>query len=329
MTRIAVIDDWQDVAPSSADWAPLQPLAETRFYSQPLGDDAQVARELAPFDIILAMRERTPFGAALLERLPNLRMLALTGMSLRHVDIDYCNAHGIVCSGTSGFAPATTAELALGLMLAAARHIVAADTAMRAGGFQEAIPLGITLQGRTLGIIGVGRIGAPVAAYGRALGMRVLGWSRQLDEERARAAGVVPASKEQLLRESDVVSVHVPYSPRSHHLLGAAELAMLRAGAIVVNTSRGPLIDESALLTELQSRRIFAALDVYDREPLPGDHPLRRAPNTVLTPHLGFGTFTTMQGFYGQSVENILGFLKRAPLRVLNPDSLTRARWAL
>jgi phosphoglycerate dehydrogenase-like enzyme len=329
VTRIAVIDDWQDVARSSADWSPLQALAETRFYSKPLGDDVRVARELAPYDIILAMRERTPFGTSLLERLPNLRMLALTGMSLRHVDVDYCNAHGIVCSGTSGFAPATTAELALGLMLAAARHIVAADTAMRAGGFQEAIPLGITLQGRTLGIIGVGRIGAPVAAYGRALGMRVLGWSRHLDEERARAAGVVPASKEQLLRESDVVSVHVPYSPRSHHLLGAAELAMLRAGAIVVNTSRGPLIDESALLTELQSHRIFAALDVYDREPLPGDHPLRRAPNTVLTPHLGFGTVTTMQGFYGQSVENILGFLKRAPLRVLNPDSLTRARWAL
>jgi phosphoglycerate dehydrogenase-like enzyme len=328
MIRVAVIDDWQNVASSSTDWSALQAVADVRFYTESLGDAHQIARELAPYDIIQAMRERTAFSATLLEQLPNLRLLALTGMSLRHIDTDFCNAQGIVCSGTSGFAPATTAELTLGLMLAAARHIVTADVAMRAGGFQESVPLGITLQGRTLGIVGVGRIGAPVAAYGRALGMRVLGWSRHLDDERARVAGVVPASKEQLLRESDVVSLHVPYSPRSHHLLGTAELALLRPGAILVNTSRGPLIDETALLMALESRRIFAALDVFDREPLPTDHPLRRAPNTVLTPHIGFGTHTTMQGFYSQSVENILGFLRRAPLRVLNPDSLTRARWA-
>jgi phosphoglycerate dehydrogenase-like enzyme len=322
MTRIAVIDDWQNVAQSCADWSVLRTVADVTFYVQPLGDESQTARELAPYDIILAMRERTRFTASLLEKLPKLRMLALTGISLRHVDVACCNARGIVCSGTGGFSPATTAELTLGLMLAAARHIVAGDAAMRGGGFQQGIPLGITLEGKTLGIIGVGRIGAPVAAYGRALGMRVLGWSRNLDAERARMAGVVPVSRDQLLRESAVVSLHVPYGPHSHHMLGAAELAMLQSGAILVNTSRGPLVDAAALLAELNARRIYAALDVFDEEPLPPEHPLRSAPNSVLTPHLGFGTHSTMQGYYSQSVENILAFLKQAPLRVLNPESL-------
>jgi phosphoglycerate dehydrogenase-like enzyme len=322
MTRIAVIDDWQNVAQRSADWSALRAVAELRFYEQPLGDESQTALELAPYDIILAMRERTRFSASLLQQLPKLRMLALTGISLRHVDVACCNAHGIVCSGTGGFSPATTAELTLGLMLAAARHIVAGDATMRNGGFQRGIPLGITLEGKTLGVIGVGRIGAPVAAYGRALGMRVLGWSRNLDAERARMAGVVPVSRDQLLRESAVVSLHVPYGPHSHHMLGAAELAMLQSGAILVNTSRGPLVDAAALLAELNARRIYAALDVFDEEPLPPEHPLRSAPNSVLTPHLGFGTHSTMQGFYSQSVENILAFLKQAPLRVLNPESL-------
>jgi phosphoglycerate dehydrogenase-like enzyme len=186
---------------------------------------------------------------------------------------------------------------------------------------------GYALEGLTLGIIGVGRIGARVASYGRALGMRVLGWNRSLTADSAAAAGVTAVSKEHLLRTADVVSLHVTYTRESHHLLGVAELALLKPGALLVNTARGPLVDAAALLAALQARRIHAALDVYDEEPLPADHPLRTAPNTVLTPHIGFGTRAIFESFYRESVENIHAFLRRAPTRVLNPESLARVRW--
>jgi phosphoglycerate dehydrogenase-like enzyme len=325
--KISVIDDWQDLAQGCADWSGLQRRATIAWHTAPLGSVAATVATLADSDIIVPMRERTQFDAELLRQLPKLRLLALTGRGLKHVDVDYCNAQGIVCCGSGTYTPAATAELALGLMLAAARGIAHGDARMRVGEFQQQVAPGYALEGLTLGIIGVGRIGARVAAYGRALGMQVLGWNRTLTVEQAAAAGVSPVSRDELLRRSDVVSLHVTYSKESHHLLGTSELALLKPGALLVNTARGPLVDAAALLAALQARRIHAALDVYDEEPLPPGHPLRSAPNTLLTPHIGFGTRATFESFYRESVENIQAFLQRAPLRVLNPDALARVRW--
>lgn len=322
--RVAIVDDWQEAAKRSADWGPLAARAELQFFTEPFTSVDAATKALVSFDIILPMRERTQLQRTLLERLPRLRMLALTGSGTRHVDMDYCNERGILCCSSGGRSPASTAELALGLMLAAARNIAVCDANMRSGGFQHGIPLGIALEGKTLGIIGVGRIGARVASYGRTLGMDVLGWSSNLTDEQAGAAGVTRVEKQQLLRNADVVSLHVVYSPRSHHLLKAEDLALLKPGAILVNTARGPLIEEAALLDVLGKGQIRAALDVYDEEPLPTQHPLRQLSNVVLTPHQGFSTQQVFDGFYQQSVENILGFMDGTPLRVMNPEALAR-----
>ncbi len=322
--KVAVIDDWQEAARHSADWGLLAARNELQFFTEPFASvDAAVAA-LIDFDIIVPMRERTQLQRDLLERLPRLRLLALTGSGTRHVDVDYCNQRGILCCSSGGRSPASTAELALGLMLAAARNIAVCDANMRNGRFQHGIPLGMALEGKTLGIIGVGRIGARVASYGRALGMQVLGWSPNLTDQQALAAGVTRVDKQQLLRNADVITLHVVYSARSHHLLKAEDLAALKPGAILVNTARGPLIDEAALLDILGKGQIHAALDVYDEEPLPVQHPLRKLSNVVLTPHQGFSTQQVFTGFYQDSVENILAFMDGKPLRVINPEALAR-----
>jgi phosphoglycerate dehydrogenase-like enzyme len=321
MLRVAVIDDWQGVAHRCAEWTALEGKTQVQFFAKPFTDEDTAAQVLSEFNIIVPMRERTRFSKSLLQRLPNLRLLALTGSGTRHVDMEYCNQHGILCCGSgSSHSPTAPAELTLGLMLAAARHIAAADAAIRAGEFQEHIGFGTVLEGKTLGLIGLGRIGARVAAYGRALGMQVIAWSQHLTDEYAHSAGAKLVTKDALLQHADVVSLHLIYSARSHHTLGATELALMKQGAILVNTSRGPLIDEAALLVSLLAGRITAALDVYNEEPLPADHPLRTLDNTVLTPHLGFVTQPRFVEFYGQSIENILGYINHAPLRVLNPE---------
>jgi phosphoglycerate dehydrogenase-like enzyme len=217
---------------------------------------------------------------------------------------------------------AATAELALGLLLAAARAIPAADANIRAGRFQEGLPVGISLAGKTIGIIGLGRLGSYMARYCRALNMNVLAWSQNLTAEKAQAAGATFVSKEELLLHSDAVSIHLVLSPRSRGLIGASDIARMKPGAILINTSRGPIVDEAALINAIQSRRIVAALDVYDREPLPANHPFRSAPNTVMTPHLGYGVQETWTEFYGQSLENTLAFLDGKPLRVMNPEAI-------
>jgi phosphoglycerate dehydrogenase-like enzyme len=217
---------------------------------------------------------------------------------------------------------AATAELALGLLLAAARAIPAADANIRAGRFQEGLPVGISLAGKTIGIIGLGRLGSYMARYCRALNMNVLAWSQNLTAEKAQAAGATFVSKEELLSHSDAVSIHLVLSPRSRGLIGASDIARMKPGAILINTSRGPIVDEAALINAIQSRRIVAALDVYDREPLPANHPFRSAPNTVMTPHLGYGVQETWTEFYGQSLENTLAFLDGKPLRVMNPEAI-------
>jgi phosphoglycerate dehydrogenase-like enzyme len=318
MTRVAVLDDWQDVAPSSADWTALKACAEVVFFEAPFASEDEVAAKLADFDIVMAMRERTPFPASLVRRLPELRLFNMTGARAATIDSAALAAQGVtVCYTGGGDSGEATAELALGLMLAAARDIPGGDAAIRAGRFQEGVRVGRVLAGKTLGVVGLGRLGALMAGYGKALGMTVIAWSQNLTAERAEAAGAALVSKEDLLSRADVVSIHLVLSPRSRGIIGVAELARMKPGAILVNTSRGPLVDAAALLAAVQSGRVIAALDVYDREPLAADDPLRRAPNTTLTPHLGYGSRETFERFHDMSIENVLAFLDGKPIRVL------------
>ena len=319
MTKVAVLDDWQGVARPSADWTPLEARAEVVFFHEAFETEAAAAAGLASFDIILSMRERTPLPGSLIDKLPKLRMLGITGKQNASLDLAACVARGIVVSNTTsgGGGSASTAELALGLMLAAARAIPAGDAAIRRGGFQDGVPVGIGLAGKTLGVIGVGRLGSHMARFGAALGMTVLGWSQNLTPEAAAAAGATHTSKEELLAQSDAVSLHMVLSPRSRGMIGRTDIARMKPGAILINTSRGPLIDEEALVEAVTAGRIVAALDVFDREPLPPNHPLRHAPNTVLTPHLGYGVAEVWADFYPQSVENALAFLDGSPIRVI------------
>ena len=236
------------------------------------------------------MRERTPLPGSLIRRLPKLRMLGMTGARNASLDVEACTERGVVVCKTGSYVPnneAATAELALGLLLSAARAIPQGDANIRAGRFQQDVPIGISLAGKTMGVIGLGKLGGFMARYCLALQMNVIAWSQNLTEERAAEVGVKRVEKDELLSTSDAMSIHLVLSPRSRGLIGAAEIARMKKGAILVNTSRGPIVDEAALVQAVQQGRIVAALDVFDREPLPPDHPLRKAPNTVLTPHLG------------------------------------------
>jgi phosphoglycerate dehydrogenase-like enzyme len=319
VTKIAVLDDWQRVARASADWTPLTARAEVIFFEAPFADENDAARRLAEFDIILATRERTPFPPSLVVRLPRLKMFGLTGSRAGLIDIAGMLSRGItVCYTGGGPSGSSTAELALGLMLAAARHIPAGDLAVRAGRFQQGTEAGALLDGKVIGLIGLGRIGSRMAAYCGALGMEVLAWSQNLTAETAHAAGATFIAKEELLARADVVSLHLVLSDRTRGILGAADLARLRPGAIVVNTARAQLVDEAALLDAVQTGRIVAALDVFYREPLPADHPFTRARNVVLTPHLGYGVIEVYREYYRHSVENALAFLDGKPLRILH-----------
>lgn len=327
--KVAVLDDWQGVALSSADWSKLEVRAEVVVFQNAFADEDDAVSKLADFEIVLSMRERTPLPASLINRLSKLKMLGMTGARNASLDIAACTARGVVVCNTvaapSSTNEAATAELALGLMIAAARGLAVGDANIRAGGFQMGVPIGAGLSGKTLGVIGLGRLGTYMARYGNALGMKVLGWSQNLTEEKAKAAGATVVSKEELFSRSDVISIHVVLSPRSRGLIGVTDIARMKQGAILVNTSRGPIVDETALLHALHGRRIVAAMDVYDREPLPAEHPLRRAPNTVLTPHLGYCVRETWDQFYPQSVENALAFLDGRPVRVVNPEVLRAA----
>jgi phosphoglycerate dehydrogenase-like enzyme len=296
--------------------------ARVVFFPNAFRDEDDAVEKLADFEIVLSMRERTPLPASLIGRLPKLRMLGITGASNRSLDLAACTARGVVVSNTTGNGnrESATAELALGLLLAAARAIPAADANIRSGRFQEGLPVGVSLASKTMGIVGLGRLGSFMARYAKALAMDVLAWSPHLTAEKTQAAGVALVSKEELFSRSDAISIHLVLSPRSRGLIGAPDLARMKRGAILVNTSRGPIVDEAALLDAVRAGRIVAALDVYGQEPLPADHPLRSAPNTVMTPHLGYGVHETWKEFYRQSMENALSFLEGAPLRVINPE---------
>jgi len=314
-----VLDDWQRAALASADWRPLQSRAEVMFFHEPLGGEDEAALKLAGFDVIMAMRERTAFPTSLIARLPNLKMFSLTGHRARSIDMVAMAERGVTVCGTNGGADhgAVTAELALGMMLAAARGIAQGDAAVRRGRFQLGTKPGVELEGKVLGLIGLGRIGGRLARYGTALGMTVLAWSQNLTAERASHAGALLVSKEDLLARADIVSLHLVLSDRTKGVLGSAELSRMKNGAILVNTSRGPLVDETALIGELRKGRLIAALDVFDQEPLPADHPLIGLPNTLLTPHLGFSSVEVLRSFYVQGIENVLAFLDGKPKNVL------------
>jgi phosphoglycerate dehydrogenase-like enzyme len=319
MTKVAVLDDWQGIAEGIADWAPVKAKAEVTFFREAMKGDAVVAA-LADYDVILAMRERTLLSKAVIDRLPRLRLLSFTGARNAAVDISACTARGITVCNTvpQGGYSYDTAELALGLLLAAARHMVAGHTEIQAGRFQERVKPGRGLDGATLGVIGLGRLGGRMAQYGLALGMTVLAWSQNLTAERASEIGATLVAKDELLARSDAISLHLVLSDRSRGTIGAADIATMRPGTILINTSRGPLIDQAALLAALHAGHITAALDTYDEEPLPADHPLRSAPNTVLTPHLGYVTERNMAELYAASIANITAWLDDAPINVVN-----------
>ena len=322
--RVAVIDDWQNIAAESADWSALQQKTEIVFFQKnfPAGAEEEAAKELSDFDAILLMRERSSFCEPMLKRLPRLKMISATGAKTPHIDAAYCTKNGIVISQSTASVAGYAAEMTLALMLAAARKVPMGDANMRAGKFQDGVGLGTVLRGRTLGVIGLGKIGKDMVLYGKALGMRVVAWSQNLTDEKAQAVGAERVEKEQLLAQSDVVTLHLVLSERSRGVLGAKELGLMKDQAILVNTSRGPLVDESALLEALHAGRIVAALDVFDEEPLPADHSIRSAPNTVLSPHLGFSTKEVFRDFYQGAIDNIVAFLDGSPSSVANPKAL-------
>jgi phosphoglycerate dehydrogenase-like enzyme len=315
--QVAVLDDYQDVARAYADWSDLGAHVQV-FHDHLDGHDALV-RRLQPFEVVAAMRERTPFPRALLGALPNLRLLVTTGMRNAAIDLEAARDLGItVCGTRAGTEPAgsSTAELTWGLILALARGIVAEERNVREGGWQQTVGTG--LAGHTLGLVGLGRIGRQVAAVGRAFGMTVLAWSENLTDDAAHEAGARRVDLQDLFASSDVVSIHTQLSPRTRGVVGAKEIARMHPGAFLVNTSRGPIVDEAALREALTEGRIAGAgLDVFGREPLPPDDPWRSTPRTVLTPHLGYVSAGNYRVFYGDTVECIGAYLAGEPVRVL------------
>ena len=317
-TNVAILDDYQGVALGMADWASLGEGVRVQAFRDHLTRERALIDRLEPFEVIVAMRERTPFPKSLLDRLPRLRLLVTTGMRNASIDVGAATELGLTVCGTEGLGY-PTAELTWGLILAWARRIPHEDRTTRQGRWQTSV--GVGLRGKILGVIGLGRLGSQVAAIGRAFGMSVLGWSQNLTAERAAACGATLAAKDDLLAQSDVVTIHLQLSERTRGLIGAKELGSMKAGALLVNTSRGPIVDERALIAALERHTIAgAALDVFDEEPLPPDHPFRRLENTVITPHLGYVTLEGYQVFYRDAVEDVRAFLNGNPVRVLNPQ---------
>ena len=313
--RVSILDDYQGVALGMADWSPLEGRVDLVVERKPFASEDDAARALADSEIVAAMRERTPFPRSLVERLPKLKLLITTGMRNASFDMAALSDRGVVVCGTEG-GGLDTAELTWGLILGAARRIAEEDRSMRDGVWQTRI--GHRVAGKTLGVLGLGRLGSAVARVGLAFDMKVIAWSTNLTAERAAAQGVVRVEKEALFRRSDILSVHLVLSPRSRGIVGRDDIALMKRDAILVNTSRGPIVDTQAVLEALESGRLgYAAFDVYDREPLPADHQLRRARNVLLTPHIGYVTEENYRSSYPQIVESIVGFLDGRPVRVI------------
>jgi phosphoglycerate dehydrogenase-like enzyme len=309
--RVAILDDYQNVALQMADWSPLAGRAAITVFNDHLDDPDAVAARLEPFDVVCVMRERTPLTRAILERLPRLKLIASTAFRNASVDFQAARDHGIAVANT-GYDSTPTIEMTWALILASARHVVAENASLRSGGWQRKI--GRDLKGNTLGVLGLGNIGGEVARIGRVFGMRVIAWSENLTAERAAAVGAERVPRDELFRQSDVLSVHLVLGRRSRGLVGGAELALMKSSAWLVNTSRGPIVEESALIAALRDRRIAgAAVDVFDTEPLPADHPYRSLDNMLATPHLGYVSMNLYRTFYEDTVKNIVAWLDGSP----------------
>lgn len=305
--NVAVLDDYQGIALRITDWSKVSSRANVTVFQDHLADEDAIAERLAPFDVVCIMRERTPMSGSLLTRLPRLKLIASTGTRNASIDLNTAAARGISVVHTS-YTSAPTIELTWALILASARHIVSEATSVRNGGWQTSI--GDDMAGKTLGILGLGNVGSGVAKVGLALGMKVVAWSQNLTVDAATAVGANRVSKEELLRTADVISIHMVLSPRTIGLIGAAELALMKPSARLINTSRGPLVVEGALLAALANRQISAAaIDVYDVEPLPKDHPYRGANNLLATAHIGYVTRGLYERFYGDTVNSIAAWL--------------------
>ena len=322
--RLSILDDYQGVALDMADWAPVRTRGvEIAVERHAFADEDSAVRALADSEIVAAMRERTPFPKGLVDRLPKLKLLITTGMRNASFDMAALKERGVTVCGTGGPIGAPggggnedTAELAWGLILGAARRIAEDHALMRQGGWQTRI--GHRVAGKTLGLLGLGRLGSAVGRVGLAFGMKAIAWSQNLTAEKAAEQGVERVEKDELFQRSDILSVHLVLSPRSRGLVGRREIGLMKPSAILVNTSRGPIVDTDAVIDALKAGRLaYAGFDVYDQEPLPIDHKLRSAPNVILTPHIGYVTDENYRSSYPQIVENVMAFLDGKPARVI------------
>lgn len=316
MTRVAILDDYQNVALAVADWRSLGPEVAVEAFHERLASEDTLVKRLADFEVIVAMRERTQLPRSVLERLPTLKLLVTTGMRNVAIDAKAAAELGMVVSGTGLLTP-PTAELTWGLILALARHIPEEAQQMRRGGWQTTV--GVGLNGKVLGVLGLGKLGSEVARVGRAFQMEVIAWSQNLTSEHASALGATRVEKDELFQRADFVTIHLILSKRTRGLITGRELALMKPGAYLINTSRGPIVDERALIDVLTNHKITgAALDVFDEEPLPDEHPLRKLDNVVLTPHLGYVTVENYRKAYSEAVEDIRAFLAGHPIRTIS-----------
>jgi len=312
--RIAVLDDWQSVASGVLDWSVLDSVGEVSFLHEYPADTATMVERLASFDVICIMRERTPFNEALLAQLPKLKLLVTGGMRNAAVDVAAARRHGIEVCGTDSYKNAAP-ELTWALIMGITRNLVSEANSLRAGNWQ--IGIGSDLHGKTLGILGLGSIGKWIARYGQAFGMNVIAWSQNLTAEAAAEVGVTRVSKQELFEQADVLSVHLVLSERSRGLVDAQALSWMKPTAYLINSSRGPIVDETALIDALRQQRIAgAALDVFDIEPMPADHPYRSLDNVLATPHIGYVTQNNYHLFYSQIIEDIQAWHAGKPIRV-------------
>lgn len=313
--QIAVIDDWQNVASGVVDWSVLEAVGQVHFLHDYPADTATMIERLREFEVICVMRERSSFDKALLQGLPKLKLLVTGGMRNAAIDIPAAKTLGIQVCGTDSYKHAAP-ELTWALIMASTRNLVAEANSLRAGDWQ--VGLGGDLHGKTLGILGLGSIGQKVAQFAQVFGMRVIAWSENLTPERAAEVGVTWVSKQALFEQADILTVHLVLSDRSRGLVDAQALGWMKPSARLVNTARGPIVDEQALVQALESGRLAgAALDVYAEEPLPADHPFRRLPNVLATPHVGYVSEQNYRQFYSQMIEDIQAWAKGAPIRVL------------
>ena len=305
--RIAVLDDYQNVALSLADWSALDERATVTVFDDHLADPDAVIKRLQPFDIVCVMRERTPMTRTIIERLPKLRLIASTAGRNASIDLKAAEERGVQVVHT-GYTSAPTIELTWALILASARNLIAENMSLRRGGWQQSV--GDDMAGRTLGVVGLGNVGGAVAKVGNAFGMKVIAWSQNLTTERAAEVGAALVLKHEVFQEADVVSIHLVLSDRTRGLVGAAELALMKPTARLINTSRGPIVVEADLVAALKDKKIAgAAIDVFDEEPLPLDHPLRALPNLLATPHIGYVSRGLYERFYQDTVANISRWL--------------------